>query len=444
MADVLQVGARYALVFLAILWSAAAAGNSEVGVYRPELQERLNVRVVELDKEIGESTSWAAISGEYLIDSSGYVSIPIAGRVLAAGRPLNEIEDAVAEAVQFHAGLASPPSVSIEMAEHRPVYVLGHVGAPGVYPYQPGMTVIQAFALAGGERRVVDQLGPHEMQELVRNVASHKQTQLELARLRARAARLEAELAGDEDVDFPALAHPTGRSGDESLMLEELRLFSARAEALARDEAAYDDLYSLLQAEIAALDEKLASQRRQIQMVRKTAEDIESLAGRGLAPAQRLLDIQRMRAEIEGKLVDLETAKFRARQDLSKAARDLTDRQAVREIQDERELQETRATIEQLAERQWMLRQLILGTGADSANAGMEEEPVLVFSVIRRRDEGMETIPADEATLLRPGDVLTVRMLLSETPRASATGNVVPVRRPQHRPGAVSREEPAS
>jgi polysaccharide export outer membrane protein len=36
------------------------------------------------------------------------------------------------------------------MVEYRPFYIHGEVKKPGGYPYQPGMTVNQAIALAGG------------------------------------------------------------------------------------------------------------------------------------------------------------------------------------------------------------------------------------------------------------------------------------------------------
>ena len=42
------------------------------------------------------------------------------------------------------------PSVSIEITEYRPVFVLGEVTHPGQITYQPGMTVLSSIAIAGG------------------------------------------------------------------------------------------------------------------------------------------------------------------------------------------------------------------------------------------------------------------------------------------------------
>jgi polysaccharide export outer membrane protein len=42
------------------------------------------------------------------------------------------------------------PSVSVEVLNYRPFFIIGEVNRPGSYPYVNGMTVINAVALAGG------------------------------------------------------------------------------------------------------------------------------------------------------------------------------------------------------------------------------------------------------------------------------------------------------
>ncbi|MDQ2763265.1 MAG: SLBB domain-containing protein, partial [Pseudomonadota bacterium] len=46
--------------------------------------------------------------------------------------------------------LLRDPSVSAEVLAYRPIFVLGEVAKPGQYPYQPGMTMLTAVAVAGG------------------------------------------------------------------------------------------------------------------------------------------------------------------------------------------------------------------------------------------------------------------------------------------------------
>ena len=40
--------------------------------------------------------------------------------------------------------------MAVEVIEYRPIFVLGEVAKPGQFPYQPGMTVVTAVAVAGG------------------------------------------------------------------------------------------------------------------------------------------------------------------------------------------------------------------------------------------------------------------------------------------------------
>ena len=42
------------------------------------------------------------------------------------------------------------PSVNVTVVEYRPFFINGEVRSPGGYPYQPGLTLDKAIALAGG------------------------------------------------------------------------------------------------------------------------------------------------------------------------------------------------------------------------------------------------------------------------------------------------------
>jgi polysaccharide export outer membrane protein len=42
------------------------------------------------------------------------------------------------------------PSVSVDVANYRPFFILGVVQRPGTYPYSANLTVMNAVATAGG------------------------------------------------------------------------------------------------------------------------------------------------------------------------------------------------------------------------------------------------------------------------------------------------------
>ncbi len=90
-----------------------------------------------------------ALTGDFRIDGSGDIELPMLGRFHAAGDSASGLGHALSDALRL-AGLERDPSVAVEVVRYRPVYVLGEVNKPGAFPYQPDMTVLSAVALAGG------------------------------------------------------------------------------------------------------------------------------------------------------------------------------------------------------------------------------------------------------------------------------------------------------
>jgi polysaccharide export outer membrane protein len=89
------------------------------------------------------------ISGEYAVDGSGFISMPLINQVQARGRTVTELEKEIAQRLQSGNVLVNP-SVSVQVATFRPFFILGEVRQPGQFPYVEGMTVLTAVAMAGG------------------------------------------------------------------------------------------------------------------------------------------------------------------------------------------------------------------------------------------------------------------------------------------------------
>ncbi|WP_422027210.1 polysaccharide biosynthesis/export family protein [Pyruvatibacter mobilis] len=88
------------------------------------------------------------LSGEFEVDGTGVVSLPLIGKVSARGLTARDFEDAIATALLD--GYLKDPRVSIEVLNFRPFYIIGEVENGGEYDYVPDMTVLNAVALAGG------------------------------------------------------------------------------------------------------------------------------------------------------------------------------------------------------------------------------------------------------------------------------------------------------
>jgi protein involved in polysaccharide export with SLBB domain len=88
------------------------------------------------------------LSGEYQIDSSGMVRLPLIGTLRAAGFTSPGLENAIAGSLAQ--GYLKSPKVNVEVSAYRPFYIIGAVTRPGEYPYVANMSALNAVAFGGG------------------------------------------------------------------------------------------------------------------------------------------------------------------------------------------------------------------------------------------------------------------------------------------------------
>lgn len=90
----------------------------------------------------------AALTGEFQVDGSGLVALPLIGNLKAGDLTARELQSAIEAALRN--GYLKEPQVSVEVLTFRPFYILGEVNKPGTYPYTDGLTVLNAVATAQG------------------------------------------------------------------------------------------------------------------------------------------------------------------------------------------------------------------------------------------------------------------------------------------------------
>lgn len=116
--------------------SDISSGRTTVYTLRPNDQVRVRVY------------NETEISGEYQVDDRGRLSIPLAGSVRAAGLTTTQLERAIAS--RLEKGMIRDPQVSVQVITYGPFYIRGEVKRGGEYPYRPGLTALDAVAIAGG------------------------------------------------------------------------------------------------------------------------------------------------------------------------------------------------------------------------------------------------------------------------------------------------------
>lgn len=153
------------LALMAICLWPSAAGAAEYLLSPGDALELSVIGAPELHQRTG-------------IGNDGLISLPLVGDIRAAGRTLQDVRSEVqaaltrqsfrrpanTETASTSAYNIAPAEISLQIAEYRPVYVSGDVAHPGQVIYQPGLTVRQAVAIAGGYGRDRTETGLIDLQ----------------------------------------------------------------------------------------------------------------------------------------------------------------------------------------------------------------------------------------------------------------------------------------
>jgi polysaccharide biosynthesis/export protein ExoF len=404
--------------FTGYLWSLLAivvllslvAGRAAAEDYLLGPMDKLQIRVAEWRSAEATVREWSSISGEYTVGPSGSISIPFIGNVEAAGKTTSEIAVLIGDELQQTLGLLSRPDASVELAEFRPVFVTGDVQTPGRYPFEPGLSVLKAVSLAGGLRRAPSE-GLRVERDYINAFGNHQVLAAERNRLLARRARLAAESEGRAEIDVPQELAESAEGA--SLIAKETAFMKAREQHLERQLSTLDDLKELLTGEIESLDRKIATQNRQVELAREELEGVGSLAERGLAVNQRVLGIERSVAELEGRVLDMETAGLRARQEINRAERDAATLRSEHETEIAQQLQDTEAEIEALELRIAMYQGLMAEAASLAPEVALSaggNTAEISYRIVRLVDGETQEGSVDENTAIHPGDVIKVEI----------------------------------
>src|SRR5215469_1370531 len=103
-------------------------------------EDQITIRALHVE-EIGEAPM--------RVGSDGYINLPLAGRVRAAGLTVRELEETITTRLREY---VLDPEVNVAITEFRsePVSVLGAVKNPGVYQVQGHKTLSEVLSMAGG------------------------------------------------------------------------------------------------------------------------------------------------------------------------------------------------------------------------------------------------------------------------------------------------------
>ncbi|MDO5369602.1 polysaccharide biosynthesis/export family protein [Paracoccus sp. (in: a-proteobacteria)] len=372
------------------------------------------------------------LTREAVVDVDGQIAFPPLGRIAVAGKTT---EDVAALLQDRMSGLEImlDAQVTVGLAAVRPVVIGGDVAQPGAIPFQRGMTVRRAIAMAGGLGAL--RPSPGAAAELR---AEGEAIAAELLARHATLARARAELDGAAQIAAADLPRLAGNEDEAVLALANRLLAAANAESEA-EKAFYARDIAMIDTRIARLKEQIEHQRALVEQQIEEVTRYTDMQGRGLTPQTRVSEEYRTLNELRGNLSEVEASIADVERQRETVAHELDRHDARRTAALEAEAQEALAAIAALNARMNGVAGQLSQLGA----GGMDAVEVTLY----RAADGQETpAMASEDTVLQPGDLIEVDLpdsffgMLPSANAVSADPASVPQRSVQ--PSTLAQQRP--
>jgi len=397
------------VLFWAVLMASVAASPMAAQAEALVPMTRLKLTVVQFVTSLGEYRNWDALGGEFDVAADGSINVPSLGPISIANMSADQLGSEIATRLQTKLGLLEKPDATVQVVQYPPVYVAGDVTTPGEFAYRPGMSVIQALAMAGGERRMDMERGLSETIRLETDLLGYES---DIVRLQARLARLKAEFTQESAIEFPVVLDPLDPVIAE-ILEQEKRIFAAHGNEMARQKTGLIDLDALYEAEIDALGQKLAAVDEQITRTEQQVVSIRELVAKGSATASRLSDIERELANLRSERLDIVISTMTARENLNHSQRELAKIEDEQQSETSRSLQEEQGKLEKILQQQAATRRMLVKSVETDNNLVLagQIQTTLAYAIVRQKGEEVITLSATETSQLQPGDLIKVTLV---------------------------------
>jgi protein involved in polysaccharide export with SLBB domain len=347
------------------------------------------------------------ISGEYMVDEKGTISVPLLGTIEVAGKDEKQVTEELSR--PFEKLIGRVGFINIVVKEQQPIYIIGPVKNPGVYKYSPGLTVLHAVALAGGFDTGVTDIW--HLVEAVRESQRNEASLDRLKRLLAREAVLKAERDNAEVVVPQKLIALTNEATAKALVdsekqrrTSELQLQATRKKTLAENIKNLSESISVRRGRIHYADNSVNARSTRL-------ASLQSLQSRGtvtnyvVVQAQSdLADTQDRRQEMLVSISDAEASLDQARQQLAEFTKD-----RVQKLDGElaKMADEIASLTKTLADGAGLTRTMHRIAEANEITAGRRMGKI---EIIRRTPTGNDITIAQPTTPLEAGDLVRISL----------------------------------
>ena len=347
----------------------------------------------------------------FIVGRDGAVQLPYIGGLQVAATTIRDARENVRRAY-IDRQIFVDPRIELSIASFRPVSVLGDVRTPGNYAFQPFMTAEQAVGLAGG---VTVSVTNEEARVLeLRNLeGTLGRLEFDLALAAAKFARVQAQLAGEQEVSLNNLPADLRPWINKSLFDEhkdgEDRIIALDARDRDTRRGLLEEAIEEAKKRVEYLSQRETLQTHQVGLLKAEVERQQDLFERGLVSRSNLSDSERLATEEESDLLFVREQSSAAIVQAATLQSDLSSFDADRErtlrtegqthLNDIKKIASERASIEDRMQllKQWM-----------NAASGLDTEVLIDYRVRRRTEVGVETETIAAYDELLPGDMLVI------------------------------------
>lgn len=392
----LRHGLRAICLAILLFPAALLAEDADSRAYRLAPGDRITVTV------FGQPE----LSGDVLIDDAGSITIPLTGPIEVKDLTVLECQKRIWD--RLADGILRTPSVTVRIAELRPLYVLGDVRLAGAYPFRYGSTAQSAVALAGGfgPGEVLRQTGVSEYLlavERVRQLTVQKRTLL------VRKARLEAQRDGSDSFSLPPeLADSADDSDTIEIVTNEKDIFLTQGAILRGEIDLLRSQKPLLMEQIDANNEQGIANKKQLDLIRQQIDRYGNLLKQGLGTQNNDFQYRVLEANQEAAVWRLLSDVSRLQVEAGNLDLKIKEVEATFQRQVATELQQTRdrlAELEVTLPAATRIRDFKFQYAGGAAAHGVKH----LISITRIRNGHAVVLDADETTPVEPGDVIDVK-----------------------------------
>lgn len=351
---------------------------------------------------------------EVVIDDAGSISLPLLGDVPARGLTPGALSQAIQQAFQQQQ-LILKPFVKVEIGQYRPFFISGAVASPGSYPFQPGITVRHALAIAGGFRPTATKGGTPAL-EIADLRSARANLAIEEYRLKVRLARLNAE--SRQDKSFVAPSDPPidlGSRLTSDIIASEQAQLEARLTAFNDEIAFLDASLERAKKEAGMIAVATEEQQKTANIQRDELETVRALRQQGLITNSNVMAMEKVHTNYRADLAQAELQQTQKQQDIMNLESDLRRKRQAHDIELISQIQDTQIELGKVQSQTRYVADKLLFLFSYGEQRTFEDLQASVrISIFRRDRRSGHDIAASENTEVKPGDVIEVSVVANK------------------------------